>query len=316
MSYMKKRYLVTGGTGFIGRSLVEALVRKGHNVSVLDNESRGSFEKFGKVADEITFIKGDIRDEETVKKACKKIDAVVHLAFINGTENFYNKPDLVLDVGVRGMLNVIDGSIANHVEELFLASSSEVYNNPPIIPTPENVPLIIPDPLNPRYSYSGGKMISELLVLNNSKHFKKTVIFRPHNVYGPAMGYEHVIPQFIMKIKELSEDATFPIQGDGRQSRAFIYIDDFTAGLMKILQHGEDREIYHIGTPDEISIKDLAFTIAKLFDIKITIVPGELTHGSPQRRCPDITKLKKLGFTPKISLEKGLAQTIPWYKEH
>ena len=313
---MNKKYLVTGGTGFIGRSLVSALIKKGYDVTVLDNESRGSFEKFGKVAEELKFIKGDIRDKEVVLKACKNINSVVHLAYINGTENFYKKPDLVLDVGVKGMLNVIDASISNNVEELFLASSSEVYNNPSCIPTPENVPLIIPDPLNPRYSYAGGKMISELLVLNNSKHFKKTIIFRPHNVYGPAMGYEHVIPQFIMKMKALSKDAKFPIQGDGLQSRAFIYIDDFTAGLMNVLQKGKDREIYHIGTSDEISIKDLAFTIAKLFDIKITIVAGELTQGSPERRCPDITKIKKLGFQPKIHLEQGLRKTIDWYITH
>lgn len=309
-------YLVTGGTGFIGRPLVESLIQDGHNVTVLDNESRGSLEKITIDINKINFIKGDIRNSKDVQNACKNIDTIIHLAFVNGTENFYKKPDLVLDVGVKGMINILDASIKSGVKEFFLASSSEVYNNPPVIPTPETVPLVIPDPLNPRYSYSGGKIISELLALNNSKYFQRTVIFRPHNVYGPAMGYEHVIPQFIMKMKEKKVNSKFEIQGDGTQSRAFVYIDDFTSGLMNLIKKGKDREIYHIGTTDEVTIQELAFTIAKLFGIKITIVPGELTHGSPQRRCPDVTKISKLGFRPKISLEQGLKKTIEWYLSH
>ena len=109
-----------------------------------------------------------------------------------------------MEVGVKGMMNVIDGCIKENVKELVLASSSEVYQTAGKIPTGENVSLVIPDPLNPRYSYGAGKIISELLALNyGRKHFNRTIIFRPHNIYGPDMGWEHAIPQLILRMKGL-----------------------------------------------------------------------------------------------------------------
>ncbi|SRR5260221_1449682 len=312
---MRKKYLVTGGAGFLGRSIVHALIQEGHSVTVLDNESRGAIQLLNNSSKNLLFIKGDIRDRDIAKKACKNVDTVLHLAYINGTENFYKNPDVVLDVAVKGITNILDGAIAEGVSEFFLASSSEVYNNPPLIPTPENVPLVIPDPFNPRYSYSGGKIISELLVIHNSRHFKKTVIFRPHNVYGPAMGFEHVIPQVIthMKKQKITKEISFSIQGDGKQSRSFIYIDDFTSGLMLLLKKAKNLEIYNVGTSYEITIQELVLAIAKLFNIKIILRPGTLTPGSPQRRCPDISKMQSLGFSEKVSLEEGLKKTIEWY---
>ena len=213
------------------------------------------------------------------------------------------------------MVNLLDSAVEQGVEEFFLASSSEVYNNPSTIPTPEAVPLVIPNPLNPRYSYSGGKIISELLAIHNSKNFKKTVIFRPHNVYGPAMGLEHVVPQFIMQMKDLKNknNNDFYIQGTGKQSRSFIYIDDFTSALMLLLKKAKNLETYNIGSENEISIKELAFLIAKKMNLKINIITGQISEGSPQRRCPDVIKIKKLGFTAKTSLEEGLTKTINWY---
>ena len=129
------------------------------------------------------------------------------------------------------------------------------------------------------------------------------------------MGFEHVVPQFIMRIKnELhGKDGNFSIQGNGKQSRSFIYIDDFTAGLMILLKKAKNREIYNIGRKDEITVRELALTMAKLLGISIKLVEGELLQGSPQRRCPDIAKIEKIGFAPKISLEEGLKKTIEWY---
>ncbi|MGB8037417.1 MAG: SDR family NAD(P)-dependent oxidoreductase, partial [Pseudolabrys sp.] len=188
------RILVTGGSGFIGSGLVKALVRAGHRVRVLDDNSRGSPRRLTEVANDIEFIAGDIRDAAAVEKAAQAIDEVHHLAFVNGTEFFYSRPDLVLDVGVRGMINVIDACRKHDIGTLVLASSSEVYQTPPTTPTDESAPLSIPDPLNPRYSYGGGKLISELMAINfGRKYFERVLIFRPHNVYGPDMGWEHVI---------------------------------------------------------------------------------------------------------------------------
>lgn len=317
---MKKRFLVTGGTGFIGSALVRVLVNDGKSVRVLDNESRGEVNRLKDIRDKFEMINGDIRNPKLVGKVCRGIDSVIHLAYINGTQFFYTKPELVLEVGVKGIVNILDGCIKNNVGELFLASTSEVYQTSKIIPTPETVPMVIPDPLNPRYSYGGGKIISELLTINyGRKFFKRAIIFRPHNVYGPDMGWEHVIPQLTLSIKNLiernkkSNTIHLPIQGLGNETRAFIYIDDFVEGLKFVIDKGEHLGIYHIGTQDEISIKELAQLIGACFRRKVKVIPGKLMKGGTKRRCPDISKLKKLGFIPKISLRVGLQETVRWY---
>ena len=146
-------------------------------------------------------FRGDRMTKLRLMAAIAGVDSVLHLAYVNGTEYFYEHPELILDIAVRGMLNVLDACRAEKVPELVLASSSEAYHQPPIVPTPEGVPLVVPDPLNPRYSYGGGKLISELMALNwGRKGFERVMIFRPHNVYGPDMGWEHVIPDLGRKV--------------------------------------------------------------------------------------------------------------------
>lgn len=310
------RYLVTGGTGFIGSALVRALVHQGCSVRILDNHSRGALRRLEGVLDKVEIIEGDIREASVVQKACKGIENVFHLAFINGTEFFYSKPDLVLDVGVRGMLNILDAASAHGVSNFVLASSSEVYQNAAQIPTEETAPLIVPDPLNPRFSYGGGKLISELLALHYAKKIERVTIFRPHNVYGPDMGTEHVVPQFILRLLETKSEEPFAIQGSGKETRAFVYVDDLVAGVLKVLEQGEHRGIYHVGTQEEISIESLAVQIAKAMGRFIRIKTGALTPGSTPRRCPSIAKLQKLGYEPKVSLQEGLSKTIKWYRDN
>lgn len=315
-----KKTLVTGGLGFIGAALVKALVERGESVRVLDNSSRGSTEKLGSAAKEVEIIAGDIRDPALVRKAVAGTDRVMHLAFVNGTEYFYKYPAYVLDVGVKGMINILDASIQEGVKDFVLASSSEVYQTPPMVPTPETVPLSVPDPLNARYSYGGGKIISELMAINYGRtHFERVTVFRPHNVYGPAMGFEHVIPQFVGRLQTLSETSKgkpleFTIQGSGEQTRSFIYIDDFTAGLLLMIDKGEHLGIYHIGTLEEVRIDELAMKIAKQMGLTIQVVRGPEARGATLRRCPDISKLTTLGFAPRFSLESGLRATVPWYQ--
>jgi nucleoside-diphosphate-sugar epimerase len=188
------------------------------------------------------------------------------------------------------------------------------------VPTAENVPLVVPDPLNPRFSYGGGKIISELIALNyGRKHFERVTVFRPHNVYGPNMGFEHVIPQFAMRMTKLSAEQPqgvidFPIQGDGSETRSFAFVDDAIDGIVRVMEHGEHLGIYHIGTDVETSIADLAKETAKCFGREIRILPGELTQGSTRRRCPDISKIRSLGYTPRVPLAEGLARTVEWYR--
>ena len=311
--------LVTGGTGFIGSALVRALLRAGARVRSLDNDSRGAAARLGDAQHSIERITGDIRDAAVVREAVRGVNCVAHLAYINGTEHFYTQPELILEVATKGMLNVLDACLAEGVKDMVLMSSSEVYQSPPSIPTGESVPLIVPDVLNPRFSYGGGKIISELLAVNyGRKHFDHMLICRPHNVYGPDMGREHVIPQFILRIRELGANQPsgvldFPIQGTGDETRSFIYIDDFVRGLMRVVEQGEPLGIYHVGTEREVPVRDLANIVAAACGRQIRVVPGELLEGSTPRRCPDVRKLRNLGFEPEVRLEEGVRRTAEWY---
>ncbi len=313
------RVLVTGGSGFIGSGLVKALLRAGAAVRVFDDNSRGHPRRLAEVKDDIDFVAGDIRDAAAVERAAKGVDEVHHLAFINGTEFFYTQPDLVLDVGVRGMLNVIDAARKHGVGKLVLASSSEVYQTPPKVPTDESAPLTVPDVANPRYSYGAGKLISEVMAVNfGRKYFERVLIFRPHNVYGPDMGNEHVIPQLALRLnalgkKQPSGKLRFEIQGTGRETRSFCFIDDLVAGVMLMREKGEHLGVYHVGTTEEVAIADLAQRIAALATREIEIVPGAAQPGGTQRRCPDISKLARLGYSPRVTLDQGLPPTLAWY---
>ncbi len=317
----KQTFLVTGGTGFIGSAITRRLVREGHRVRVLDDNSRGAERRLADISSDFELLVGDVRDPATLDRAVQGVDAVHHLAFVNGTEHFYSMPETVLEVGVKGMMNVIDACRKHSVGRLFLASSSEVYQTPPRIPTAEDVPLVVPDPMNPRYSYGGGKIISELLAINfGRKHFERVVIYRPHNVYGPDMGLEHVIPQFVVRMLRMSQERPhgplpFPIQGTGQETRSFCYIEDLVDGVMLAQEKGEHMGIYHIGTEEEVTVADLARRVAGYLGREITLEPGHLSEGSTQRRCPDIRKLAALGYSPRFLLQQGLPVLCDWYRE-
>ena len=316
------RILVTGGSGFVGSGLVKALVKAGHKVRVLDDNSRGSPRRLADVARDIEFVAGDIRDATQVGKAMQGMDEIHHLAFVNGTEFFYSRPDLVLDVGVRGMVNVIDACRKHGIGTLVLASSSEVYQTPPNVPTDETAPLAIPDPLNPRYSYGGGKLISELMAINyGRKYFDRVLVFRPHNVYGPDMGWEHVVPQLALRLTaaakaQPSGTLQLEIQGTGKDTRSFCFIDDLVAGVMVMREKGEHLGIYHVGTMEEVTIADLAHRIAGIYGREITLIAGKPAPGGTPRRCPDISKLAKLGYKPRVPLSEGLRPTLDWYRQN
>jgi nucleoside-diphosphate-sugar epimerase len=317
-NYMKK-YLVTGGAGFIGSAIVKEILSQGYNVKVLDSLQRGKLSKLSDIKGKFEFVKADIRDTKKVVKASSDCDGIIHLAYVNGTKFFYSKPDAVLDIAINGMLSVIEAGKENKISELFLASSSEVYQNPNIVPTPEDVPLIVPDPYNPRYSYGGGKILCELMAIHMAPlYFKKVVIVRPHNVYGPGMGEEHVIPELIRKIQKLkkAKGDILQLQGSGKETRSYIYIDDFAKQFMLTLRKGKNLTTYNLGNQEEISSNELAKKICFLMNSKAKPVPGVLQKGSTPRRCPDVSKIKELGFESKFTLEEGLKRTIEWYDKN
>lgn len=317
-----KQYLVTGGTGFIGAALVLRLLQQGHRVRVLDNNSRGAERRLGKAVTDVDLVVGDIRDGACVGRAVQGVDAVHHLAYVNGTENFYKHPDLVLEVGAKGMINVVDACLSHGVPELIVASSSEVYQRPPQVPTDESAPLVVPDLMNPRYSYGGGKLFSELYAMNvAARRLDRVVIYRPHNVYGPDMGWEHVIPQFAVRVHELANAEPgkvidFPIQGSGEETRSFCFIDDFIDGLILVQDQGASSNVYHIGTTEEVTVADLARRVARQAGREIRIVSGPVLAGSTPRRCPAIDKLAALGYRQRVSLDRGLAAACRWYFEN
>lgn len=306
---MKKKYLITGGLGFIGKAIALDLIKKNNSVTIIDNQFRHKNLKDFNYKN-CNVYKNDIRNKTSLKKIVKKVDTVIHLAAINGTNYFYEQPKLVLDVALKGIINILEVCEDNKIPEFFLASSSEVYYKAPYYPADEKVPLVIPDPFNPRYTYAAGKIISEIMLLN-TKFFKRFVIFRPHNIYGPNMGYNHVIPEIVTKLIKAKKNLV--IQGSGNHTRSFCYIDDFVRGFNILLKKGRNKNIYNIGTQDEIKILQLIQKLVKISNKKLIIKKTKEKLGSTPKRCPDIKKISKLGFKPKINLDVGLKKTFEWY---
>ena len=207
------------------------------------------------------------------------------------------------------MLNVADAAKDHKVKEIILVSSSETYQTPLVIPTPETVPLVIPDILNPRYSYGGAKIASELILVDYCSSFLDNWrIIRPHNVYGPNMGEEHVVPALIKKIR--LSDEHLEVQGNGKQVRSFCFIDDFIAAFRIVMSDSQKNQIYHLGTNEEVTILELAQLLIELMEKKLVLKFGKANEGETLRRCPDISKILEMGFVPRTQLRDGLQKTI------
>jgi len=310
-----KRFLVTGGAGFLGAELCRRLLHLGRTVRVLDNGFRSSKRRLEDLLDHIDFVDGDIRDLPVVIEACRGVDCVVHLAAINGTENFYTYPDLVLDVGVRGLLNVIEACRKAGVVDLAVASSSEVYQTPPVVPTNEEVPLVIPNVLNPRYSYAGSKIISELLAINfGRKQFERVVVFRPHNVYGENQNigdkYRNVIGIFM---NQIMQEKPLTIFGDGTQTRAFSYIDDVAIPIARCVDVPESyNQVFNIGADKPYTINELVHVVGKHFN-----VTPEVKHLGARKEVmhaySDHSKAQKtFQGRGSVSLEDGIRIMANW----
>lgn len=310
---------VTGAGGFIGAYLTRALLDQGHEVHAIDNFIRGRPARLDGLAGELRLLDMDVRDKDSLTSAFGGLDAVFHLAAVNGTENFYTRPELVLDVGVRGAIAVSEACVAAGVADLIVASSAEVYQTPAIVPTPEDIDMIIPNSLNPRYSYGGSKLISELIAFNYCRDkLSKVQVFRPHNIYGPDMGWKHVIPQLVGKCQDAAANGSgrLELQGDGRETRAFCFVEDAVDGIITMWKNGETMNIYHIGTMEEVPILKVAELIVEAVGANVEIVPGPGVEGGTPRRCPDITKMRSIGYEPKISLAEGLHRTAGWYADN
>lgn len=318
------KVLITGGAGFIGLHLAGHLSKQGYEVTVIDNFQRHKKDKDFEalIGKNVEFINADVTLPATFSSLGSNYDQIYHLAAINGTSNFYNIPDKVLRVGVLGTINILDWFARNKKGKLLFSSSSEAYSGglklmkskfP--IPTPEEVPLVVDDPSNPRWSYGASKILGEVAVYSYAKVYglNNFVIIRYHNIYGPRMGYEHVIPQFITRI--IKKENPFTIYG-GQETRSFCYIDDALKATKLVMESKETNgQTIHIGrSDDEIKILDVAKKLFKMAGINPSLDVKPAPAGSPKRRCPDTTKLRKIGFTAKTSLDYGLRKCYEWYK--
>lgn len=319
-----KNAIVFGGAGFIGYYLSSRLARDEVRVTICDNLSRGKLDiELAALLQKknVTFLELDLASPEQVAAVdFSSYDSVFHLAAVNGTKYFYEKPHEVLRVNLLSLLNVLDAlGRSGYAGKLVWTSSSETYAGgyslgAVPIPTPESVPLVVNDIYNPRFSYAASKIAGESLALNYSRTFGLDVtIIRPHNIYGPRMHQEHVIPEFCLRA--VRREDPFTVYG-GAETRAFCYVDDFVDGIVAAAgYHGERSEIVNLGNDsEEIDIETLARrTIAVAgYDAALDIKPA--AAGSVKRRCPDISKARRLlGFEPRVSLEEGLRMTYDWY---
>jgi UDP-glucose 4-epimerase len=311
------KILVTGGAGFIGSHIVRYFFSRGFEVRIFDDFSRGSNSRLKDLHGDIEVIEGDIRNSKDLIKASRDIDTLVHLAFVNGTENFYKFPNMVLDVAIEGILAIREAIQKNQINDVMLASSSEVYQVPSIFPTPEEIPFSIPSLKNPRFSYGLGKILQEFYLYHMDVKFENLTIFRPHNIYGTDMGNLHVIPELFNKaLIARKSKGKLEIQGDGSQTRTFCHISDFISAFDLIYSNRSGKEVLNIGTSEEVTIGYLAQEIARIIEIDLSSSKTEIPVGGSIRRVPDISKIVNLGFRQMVTLNSGLRMYYENLKEN
>ncbi len=315
----EERFLVTGCGGFIGKYLVQRLLKEESSL-IYGVDRRAKLEelkqsKFILPETESRFIPLDL--DLANQQDCMKlpeVDYVYHLAAINGTSLFYKIPWDVFYNSSSSTINVINRyKESKNLKRFVYTSSSEVYaslvdGNPELSPTPEDVRVGFQNISNSRWSYGGAKLAGEIAVLAASKQFNMPFsIIRYHNVYGPDMGLDHVIPDFINRGRE----GRFELHGSENQ-RSFIYISDAVNATVKIASNETAlNHIVHVGTMDMITMKFLAQRIMTLANWTGEISEFPAPAGSTLLRCPDTTFLNaKIGFLPEVSLDEGLLKVL------
>jgi UDP-glucuronate decarboxylase len=304
------KMLISGGNGFLGSHLVEKALNEGHEVTVVDDLSTS---KEIQVPKEVNFIKKKIEKFSTKEK----FDFVVHLAARPSPEDYTRKPLRTIlsnSIGTYRMLEIARKSNAVFV----YTSSSEVYGNASVLPTPEEYFGNV-NPNGVRSCYDESKRFSEALAMAYHRQYGLDVrIERPFNVYGPRIRadgfYGRVIPRFIM---QALKNKPITVHGDGSQTRSFLYISDWLDATWKFITIKEPKHrVINIGSDKEIKIIELANLIKNLTGSNSKIVFTERREEDPQRRAAHIAKAKEmLAWEPKIGLEEGLRYTIDWFRE-
>lgn len=306
--------LVTGGAGFLGSWICEALVNRGAKVVCLDNLSSGlesNISHLMRNAD-FEFIRQDVTKPFHLKIA---IDFVFHLASPASPFEFEKYPIAILKANTLGTLNALEVAKKHRAVFLF-ASTSEIYGNPSIVPTPESYYGYV-NTVGVRGCYDEGKRCGEAYVVAYGKQYDLDIrIARIFNTYGPRMRadgiYGRAIPRFISQALSREPITVF---GDGKQTRSFCYATDQVEGLLRLAFFEKARgEVINIGNYEEMTVIDLAKMVKELTGSASEIVYYPLPQDDPHRRCPDTTKAREiLGWSPKVKLDEGLRKAINWF---
>jgi dTDP-glucose 4,6-dehydratase len=313
------RILITGAAGFLGSHLCDRLIADGHEVVGLDNFVTGSIDNIAHLMGNAKFVfrRHDVSNYIFVRGP---IDAVLHFASPASPNPlspsaYFNLPIQTMKAGALGTHNTL-GVAKAHNARFLLASTSEIYGDPLVHPQVESYAGNV-DPIGPRSVYDEAKRFAESLTMAyHRQHGVDTRIVRIFNTYGPRMDLEdgRALPNFL---KQALLGQPLTVYGNGMQTRSFCYVDDLVDGIVRLLLSDEHLPV-NIGNPDEITLVQFAEAINRVVGNQggLTFVPDARSERDPQRRQPDITRAyEKLGWSPKFSLDQGLNETIPYFKQ-
>jgi UDP-glucose 4-epimerase len=304
--------LVTGGAGFIGSHLTEALLKKGFSVSVLDNLSSGNKHNLSSVqhSHDLDFFVGDCRSSSDVEKALKNVDTVFHFAANPEVRLDLADPKTCYEQNIEATYILLQSIRRSNVKTIVFASSSTIYGEAAIIPTPENY-----GPMKPISVYGASKLACEALVSSYCYSFKKKgVIVRPANMIGPRSTHG-VILDFIQKLKK--NPKKLEILGDGTQTKSYLYVDDCIDAIVKAYESTQEPvEIYNVGSEDQTNVAEIANIVIdemKLKNVKLKFTGGvdggRGWIGDVKNMLLDISKLKSLGWKPKLNSQQAVRET-------
>ena len=300
-----KKYVVTGGAGFIGSHITEHLVNSGHQVTVLDSLRTGFKKNLKDII--VKFIKEDIRNKNVINQIISDTDCVFHLAALVSVPESLQKMDECIEINTMGTLNILEAARKNDACKVVLSSSAANYGNNPILPKIESMS---PEPMTP---YAITKLDGEYYLRMYDKHYNlNTASLRYFNVFGPRQNpesaYAAAVPIFINKTLK-GEPIT--IYGDGLQTRDFIYVKDVVRA--NILAFKKGNETYNVALGHSTSILELAEKIIEITNSKSEIVFLEERPGDIKHSRADTSKFNKLGFSPQYTIEQALLETIKFY---
>lgn len=317
------RVLVLGGAGFIGFHLAARLATEGHTLTLVDDFSRGKADaalEALRARPGVAFHRADLTRAGALDPLPRDWEQVYMLAAMVGVRNVERDPARVVRVNTLALLNVLEW-LPGRGETLFFSSTSEVYaggvsNDTVPVPTPEDVPLSVPDPAAPRWAYAASKILGEVAVLHEARARNlRAIVGRFHNVYGPRMGADHVIPE--LALRALRRDDPFALYG-AEQRRAFCHVADAVEAMIRLMgTEAAWGRVVNIGNDaEEARIAELARLILDVAGFAPTIRHLPAPPGSVARRCPDLARLRALtGHQPKVGLAAGVRETFDWYRQ-